>query len=306
MIPARNAAGVLPAQLEALASQDFGRSWEVVVVDDHSSDDTARVVQRTAERFPVALRVVDPGPRTGVSHARNVGASAARGELLAFCDADDRVGPGWLQAAADGLAHADLVGGVLRELTEPFRFESPVMAHSAFIAASFGGAVLGCNFAVRRHVYFAAGGFDEALPPYGCNDTGFSIWVNEAGFDAVEVPEMVVYFRQTSGAWNVARKVWSSAQAEVVVWDHHPNRYAMQARRRVIAARVMKLPVDVLRHLIKGQGLRAISRTVLTRVGNLVGSVRFARPGGAARPELVFEPMEVSDVRRKAPRASVS
>ncbi|MET8542306.1 glycosyltransferase family A protein [Kitasatospora sp. NPDC004799] len=61
--------------------------WEVVV-DNRSSDDTVATALRWADRLP-DLRVVAAPTRAGINHARNAGATAARGDVLVFCDADD-------------------------------------------------------------------------------------------------------------------------------------------------------------------------------------------------------------------------
>src|SRR4051812_28957961 len=92
VIPARNAARLLPLQLAALAKQTYAGTWEVVVADHRSADGTARVASEWAARLP-CLRVVSVGRRGGANVARNEGARAARGEVLAFCDADDVASP---------------------------------------------------------------------------------------------------------------------------------------------------------------------------------------------------------------------
>src|SRR5688500_9296124 len=95
VVPVRDGAATIGEQLAALAQQDFPGSWEVVVADNGSRDGTADVVRSFRDRLP-GLRLVDASARPGASHARNAGAAAATGEVLAFCDADDVVDPGWL------------------------------------------------------------------------------------------------------------------------------------------------------------------------------------------------------------------
>ena len=93
VIPARNAARTLDAQLQALAAQRFPAEWEVLVSDNGSTDATRAVAVEWAGRIPL-LRVIDASARPGASAARNLGAAAAHGELLLFCDADDVVADG--------------------------------------------------------------------------------------------------------------------------------------------------------------------------------------------------------------------
>jgi glycosyltransferase involved in cell wall biosynthesis len=98
--------------LAALCRQDRPGAWEVVVADNGSTDDTAAVALQWQHKLP-ELRVADTSARRGVNYARNVGAAAARGDFLVFCDADDAATPGWLRAMAAVSCSADLVGGYL-------------------------------------------------------------------------------------------------------------------------------------------------------------------------------------------------
>ena len=82
VVPAYNAAATLGDQLDALAAQRFEGDWELVVVDNGSSDGTAELARQHRWRFP-AFTLVDGGSQRGHSAPRNAGARAARGELLA-------------------------------------------------------------------------------------------------------------------------------------------------------------------------------------------------------------------------------
>src|SRR5438045_2944663 len=96
IVPVRNGARWLGQQLAALERQRYGGRWEVVVVDNGSSDGSAAVAGDWAGRL--ALRTVGANRRRGINVARNAGAAVACGDLLAYCDADDQVAPGWLEA----------------------------------------------------------------------------------------------------------------------------------------------------------------------------------------------------------------
>ncbi len=161
VVPVRDAMPWLPEQLDALASQVCGTAWEVVVADNGSTDDSAAVAAArvsTSDRF----HWVDASARPGPAAARNLGVASARGELLAFCDADDVVRPGWLAALVDALADADVVAGAYdfgslngRGPTAP---RPAATGQLGFLPAG-----LGANLAVRRAVFDEAGGFAEEL-----------------------------------------------------------------------------------------------------------------------------------------------
>jgi glycosyltransferase involved in cell wall biosynthesis len=110
IVPMLNAEPWIAEQLEALAEQTFGGAWEAVIVDNGSTDRSVEIASAFAGRLP-DLRIVAAHQRRSLNHARNVGASAARGDFLVFCDADDVVTPTWLAALVTAAPRADLVGG---------------------------------------------------------------------------------------------------------------------------------------------------------------------------------------------------
>src|SRR3954468_18360158 len=115
VLPTHGRAGYLGVALGSLAAQDLQEPWELLVVDDGSSDGTAELL---AERGTPTLRF-DP-PR-GLNAARNAGVRATSGELIAFTDDDVRVPPGWLRALVEGARRhpgADAFGGPIRARLE--------------------------------------------------------------------------------------------------------------------------------------------------------------------------------------------
>ncbi len=88
VVTAHNVGPWIGELLESLRNQTF-TDVEYLLIDDHSSDETARAVDAIAAEDP-RFRVIRPEGRGG-AHARNVGADHARGRLLAFCDGDDIV-----------------------------------------------------------------------------------------------------------------------------------------------------------------------------------------------------------------------
>ena len=108
VIPCYNGADTLGVQLEALANQHWPEPWEVIVLDNRSTDGSRQIAERYKERLP-KLRVVDASARQGQPFALNVGVEAATGEAVAFCDADDEVSSGWVAAMGEALSRHDFV-----------------------------------------------------------------------------------------------------------------------------------------------------------------------------------------------------
>src|SRR5436305_10300761 len=95
-----NSAKRLPETLAHLARQNSPIPWEVIVVDNASTDDTARVARECWPSETAPLRIVDE-PKSGLIYARVSGLQASRYEWLSFVDDDNWVAPDWLQLVAE-------------------------------------------------------------------------------------------------------------------------------------------------------------------------------------------------------------
>ena len=113
VISTYNRAEVLPRAIQSLLEQDLEpERFEIVIVDNNSTDDTRRTVEAFLGRVPNLSYVFEP--RQGVSYGRNAGILAARAPSIAFTDDDVRVSPSWLSTIVRALAeHPEVacVGG---------------------------------------------------------------------------------------------------------------------------------------------------------------------------------------------------
>jgi glucosyl-dolichyl phosphate glucuronosyltransferase len=177
-----NRAGPLAATLDSLRAleEPCGAGWELLLVDNNSTDGTRRVAGRFADRLPLRYAFE---PRQGLSSARNRAVREARGDLVVWTDDDVLVGPGWLRAYADAARqHPDAAffGGPIEPhwLREPpgWLVRNLHVLGTAFALRHLGPgrrAILepkelpfGANMAIRRPA-LAAAGFDPALGRVG-------------------------------------------------------------------------------------------------------------------------------------------
>jgi glucosyl-dolichyl phosphate glucuronosyltransferase len=181
VIATYNRAQLLNGALEALSAQVVSDEvqWEIVVVDNNSRDETAKVVEAFARRTAVPVRYVFE-PRQGLSHARNRGISEARGAIIAFTDDDVLPARDWIQQTAVAMDRWDAhgVGGRIlpRWETDPppwlathwrclGRLAIMSFEQGCLLKFPMEGRpqVWGANMAFRRELFEKVGGFDHAL-----------------------------------------------------------------------------------------------------------------------------------------------
>jgi GT2 family glycosyltransferase len=205
----RDAASTMQRQLDALAAQVCDVEWELVVVDNGSTDGTPLMAASMRDRVP-NLRIVDASDKVGLAHSRNVGCRAAQGELLLFCDGDDEVESGWITAMAQAAEAADILGGALdrtrlndpRWLTPDRRRTDALQAWPGFLAFPSGA-----NCGMRAAVFGELGGFEESYL-CGTEDTQFFWRAQLAGFTVRFVPAAVVHYRERGRLRDVARQFY--------------------------------------------------------------------------------------------------
>jgi len=168
VVAARNAELTLGRALACLAAQRVSFDYEVVVVDDGSSDRTAAI----AEAAGPPVRVVSQA-RGGAVAARNRGVAESHGRLVAFSDADCFATAGWLAAGVAALANAGLVQG--RVLPEP---DVPIGAfdRSLWVTNSL-GLWETANLFMTRELFDMAGGFEDWLSLAGGRPMGEDVWL---------------------------------------------------------------------------------------------------------------------------------
>jgi len=190
VIPAYNEAPRIERQLGALATQRYDGPWEVVVGDNGSTDDTRARAEAWRDRLPV--RVVNASHRRGAAAARNQAVAHASGDGLLFCDADDAVADGWLEAHATALGNGDLVAGAIAHVRTGSVESSAVVPDTAPTLLGWRPYGQTANCAVSRRAYDAVGGFPEH-PDFVAEDVEFSWLAQLAGFELRYEPRAVVY-----------------------------------------------------------------------------------------------------------------
>ena len=208
-----NRGNLLGETLDAIAKIRTTLAWEVVVVDNNSTDHTRSVVESRQAYFPVALRYLFE-PRQGNSFGLNTGIAATRATVIAFTDDDVRVTEEWLQeGCAPMLANPaiDYSGGPVRpiwdappppwvDLTRSDLWGTLAILDygpTSFVFEERKRVPLGANMAVRRTLFDRVGNFDTDLGRVrnslrGQAQAEFFCRSRNAGARGVYVPAMAV------------------------------------------------------------------------------------------------------------------
>lgn len=279
VIPALNAAHTIETQLDALSSQDFDGSWELIVSDNGSTDDLVDVVHAWKDRIP-GLRIVDSSATPGAAAARNTGARAARGRLLAFCDADDRVTRGWLSGMVSALETHSLVAGAIDHdtLNPGVESGSHHRSHrdSAPIGSRFLPYALSSNMGVRAGAFRQVGGFPEDLGTLGGaagEDIALSWRLQLAGFPLHFEPGAIVAYRHRRGMASVWKQHVAYGHAEVCLYRRFRDSGVPRSRILTALSVYLRLMARAGR-LLSGRRRAAWIREAARRYGRLRGSLQ--------------------------------
>jgi len=235
IIPVYNCETTLGAQLKALAAQTSDVPWEIVVVDNGSTDGTRCLIEQHLETMP-HLTLVHAPEEKSIARARNVGAANARGEIFLFCDGDDIVAPGWLAAMTRALGRHEFVVGQVEVSTlnidEPEKYGNNGTGDTLL---NFLPYAIGCNFGVSRRAFESVGGFSTMCKR--CMDVELSWRLQLAGYSLHEVPEAEVYYRYRSGAWSIWKIAFNFSLAHTALYKRYARHGAKRSPFRQVLTR---------------------------------------------------------------------
>lgn len=188
----------LSAFEELLVPSDL--NWEIIVLDNNSSDTTSDVLSEFRDRKKLPLTYMFEA-RQGKSYALNRGVTQSRGNLIAFVDDDCLVEKNWLRFLNEEF-HADPtlsgIGGRVElydSQDKPVAIRTLKQRTLLGSSASF-SLISGCNMAFRRTVFDAIGGFDEDFGPgtgLVVEDADFVYRTLKYGFKIVYCPDVIIY-----------------------------------------------------------------------------------------------------------------
>jgi cellulose synthase/poly-beta-1,6-N-acetylglucosamine synthase-like glycosyltransferase len=277
IIPSYEAQATLPLVLEALAPQVVGEGREVVLVDSTGADDGTPI----RRQWPW-VRVVAVPDRMLPGRARNLGASLAHGELLAFLDADAVPQTGWLDELERALVpEVEMVAGAVLDGTpdEPWGTAAYMLEFLEWVPERRSPLrhAAGCNLLIRRSTFERAGGFPEDLWP--AEDTIFSVPFAARGTLDFAPRAQVRHLNRTR-----RREVLAHQRRLGASWVHACARVSLPGRRLATSALAPVAVVGRMWSMVRQLSRQPGSFRRMARHGPLVAAGLVAWGAGMLRP----------------------
>jgi len=199
IIPCLNEEKTITHQLESLAAQKWAGSWEVVIADNGSTDGTLEIIKKYKKDKLNNIKLIDASLKKGVPYAVNTAVDAASGEFLLFCDADDQVGEGWLEAMTKALSEHEFVAC----RTEVEKLNTPVLQKTRANPQAEGlqdynypnylSHAASCSMGMRKDVFINLGGYDESFRILHDTDLCWRAQLNDINIKFVD--DALIHYR---------------------------------------------------------------------------------------------------------------
>ncbi|MGJ8633168.1 MAG: glycosyltransferase [Luteolibacter sp.] len=206
---------------------------ETIVVDDGSTDDTSSIVSKN---FP-AVRLITIPP-SGLSHARNTGAAAATGEILAFTDDDCEPDTEWLTRLDKAFQNPAISAAGGPNLPPPPNTPEEAVIHAApgapthvLLTDTRAEHLPGCNIAVRKITFDVIGGFDPIFQTAG-DDVDFCWRLTDTGHHMTFVPGAFVWHHRRPSILAFLKQQIGYGKAEKILLEKHPHRFSKDGEAR--------------------------------------------------------------------------
>jgi len=231
VVASYNGARTLKLCLESLQRLNYP-DYEIILVDDGSTDETQKIVEEIQRRAPCpAIVNIRHEKNFGLSVARNTGIVAATGEIIAFTDADCRADEDWLYYLVGSLAGSGFVGVGGPNLLPP---EDSRVAAAVMVSPGGPAHVMltdreaehipGCNMAFYKHALEGIGGFDPIFTKAG-DDVDVCWRLQQAGCRIGFSPSAFVWHYRRSTVTAYLKQQEGYGEAEALLVRKHPENF---------------------------------------------------------------------------------
>ena len=197
IVPAYNDHERLIHLLHSFDSLEYEKPYEVIVIDDASSDETPETCQNWAKQWhPYEFRYYRLPKNSGPGIARNTGLEMARGDIVAFTDSDCRVHPHWLSKITSAINTEKKivgVGGRVKAVSEKSMFARHFLFHRVLEPPQRLHYLVTCNCAFSKAPLLEVGGFAGDIRNPGGEDISASIHLWKKGWRFAYQEDAIVY-----------------------------------------------------------------------------------------------------------------
>jgi glycosyltransferase involved in cell wall biosynthesis len=227
LLPVHNGEPWLRKQLEALERQKCSFPWEVIVIDNASTDESARTAKEFEARLPAFQLLHEDTP--GKSSALNRGMAAANGRHFVFVDADDEAGEGYVQKMSESLEEFDVVGGFIDRTTlNPWHASRELASNEGMpIYYNFRPALPGCVLGMRAALCEQIGPYDVTL--MSAEDIDYCWRACALGARFGRNLDAIMYTRSPPTALDAFKKARSYGRSHVWLYERYRSE-GMQRR----------------------------------------------------------------------------
>jgi cellulose synthase/poly-beta-1,6-N-acetylglucosamine synthase-like glycosyltransferase len=224
VVPTYNGADRIGRTLKALEEQDFPGDYEIVVVDDGSTDGTADVVSEFKEVRLVCQK------NAGPAAARNRGVEECNGELVLFTDDDCVPREDWLRRMSEAFENEDVIGvkGAYRtnqkEVVARFvqlEYEDKYRLLQKHENIDF---IDTYSAGFRRDIFIESGGYDTTFPVACAEDVELSFRLSTQGCKMRFVPDAIVYHTHPDSLWKYLRKKYKFSFWRIFAVKKNPDK----------------------------------------------------------------------------------
>jgi len=224
IIACYNAEATIAEQLDAFTRQNWHEPWELIIVNNRSTDNTLKIVNEYKDKIP-NLITINAFDKPGTSYARNLGAKKARGGLIAFCDSDDVVCDDWVSAMGTALMQYDFVSGPFEaeklntKALRVYRADSQVNGIQHYKYPPYLDHAGGGNLGIKRSIFEQVGGFDERIRIL--EDTDFCWRVQLQGYKLHAALNAILHVRYRETPYQICKQTSLYAQYNVFLYKKY-------------------------------------------------------------------------------------
>lgn len=263
LIPTYNDFSGVHDTLQSLAQQTYPLDkWEVIVIDNNSTDDTVKRLEESQSAFPFKLKVLIEKDIQSSYAARNKGLATANGDIIALIDADMTVNSDWIERGVNSIItqNADYVGcpvhiyprSLSPNMWELYNQRTGFQIEKYMRLYGFAG---GGNLFVKKKVFEQVGNFDTGLVSGG--DMEFGNRVRDAGLIMYFDDENIMYHPARQSRHSIWKKNVRTASGQIDLHNRYPKRYGKLTFKNVLTA---FRPIVKLERFMSTKGLTIIER----------------------------------------------